>query len=112
MKTIWNERHNLSSAIDTMNMLACGLTSFNPHYPNGRGQTGNPLILEGLWTAGCLDKATDGYYIIQDDTQERAIEAAKVLNTKFYNSSAAKPQATMTTIIKAFGANAELRTDF
>lgn len=111
MKTIWNERHNLSSAIDTMNMLACGLTSFNPHYPNGRGQTGNPLILEGLWAAGCIDKGPNGYWTVRDDTQERASKAAKTLYKKFWNSPVNRPEAAMSTIIKAFGGWPELRKD-
>jgi hypothetical protein len=93
-------------------MLACGLTSFNPHYPNGRGQTGNPLILHGLWAAGCIDKGPNDYYIVQDDTLERASKAAKTLYKKFWNSTAAKPEATMATIIKAFGSKPELRKDF
>lgn len=109
MKTIWSERHNLSSAIDTCELLACGLTSFEPHRPSGRGKVGNPLVLYALWAADVIDRDADGYYIVRADTVDKATKASKVLFAKFMRSEASRPTITAAAVIKAFGAQPILR---
>ena len=74
-KTIWSERHNMDSVIDTMKGLESkGVESFiTCNGESWRGAHINPLICYVLWAAGFIDRQEQtGHYITRADTAERA----------------------------------------
>ena len=83
MKTIYDEYYTIDQAIDTMQALASGLSSFHPHYPGGRGKSAHPLLMAVMHAAGHIDQAPDGYYTIREDTAARADAAARAIFRKY-----------------------------